>query len=102
MSNQAIKPTKLLIISWLLILPAGIYIAYRFFPSVPMNPLLILVFLVLVGVVAYFPIIINDTPIFLVQWVTLVAFLLHGLIYEIIFYAIFHPYADVFIKDRKR
>ncbi|GIN38663.1 sensor domain-containing diguanylate cyclase [Heyndrickxia sp. FSL K6-6286] len=85
MSNQAIKPTKLLIISWLLILPAGIYIAYRFFPSVPMNPLLILVFLVLVGVVAYFPIIINDTPIFLVQWVTLVAFLLHGLIYEIIF-----------------
>ncbi|MGE8206077.1 sensor domain-containing diguanylate cyclase [Heyndrickxia sp. NPDC080065] len=84
MSNKANK-TKLLFICWLLIVPTGLFVAYHFFPSVQMNLYLILSFLVFAGIISYFPIIIDETPIFLAQWVTLVAFLLHGLFYEILF-----------------
>lgn len=81
---QATK-MKLLVICWLILVPTSLFVAYHFFPSAPMHPYLILSFLLLTGIVAYFPIIINDTPIFLVQWLTLVVFLLHGLFYEILF-----------------
>ncbi|QQZ10698.1 sensor domain-containing diguanylate cyclase [Heyndrickxia vini] len=84
MEHRATK-MKLLFICWLLFVPTGIIVAYQFYPSEPMVPYLIVAFLVFAGIVSYFPIIINETPIFLTQWITLVAFLLHGLFYEILF-----------------
>lgn len=76
---------KFLVACWLIVVPAGLYVAYHFFPSVQMNPSLIFYLLIFTGIVSYFPIIINDAPIFLTQWITLVVFLLHGLFYEILF-----------------
>jgi diguanylate cyclase (GGDEF)-like protein len=40
--------------------------------------------MVLVGAISYFPIIINETPIFLVAWITLAGFLTYGLFFDLV------------------
>ena len=72
-------------ILWLLIVPAGLFISYIDYPI--MSNLLsidIFLFLILLCIITYFPIMINGLPIFLLQGVSLAIFLQYGLFVEII------------------
>lgn len=79
------KAKKIIWISWLSIVPIGLYLTYSFFP-----PLIsgvdfdLLAFLLLISFVASVPMVVNNTPIFLIQWVSLAVFLTFGLFYEMI------------------
>ena len=71
---------------WLLIVPAGMWFTYhRYPPHFSGQWLDILAFLLLTSIVAAMPIVINNTPIFLVQWVSLATFLSFGLFAEMVF-----------------
>ncbi|MDZ5470795.1 sensor domain-containing diguanylate cyclase (plasmid) [Bacillus sp. 31A1R] len=73
-------------ISWLLVVPLGMWLIYHFFPPDFHNLSLDLVaFFLLMSFVSSMPMVINNTPIFLVQWVSLAVFLTFGLFIEMIF-----------------
>lgn len=78
---------KLLIwLLWLALVPLGMFFIYIYFP--PQHPLFsleALSFLILTIFVSSIPLIINNTPIFFIQWVSLVVFLVFGLFVEMIF-----------------
>lgn len=76
--------TKLFFACWILLLPTGLYFSYHFYPSQPISLPMLICFLALTGIVSYFPVIINEVPLFLVQWVTLAGFLMYGLYFEMI------------------
>lgn len=83
-----IKPQykRIIWVSWLLLVLPGIWLTYYFFP--PTTSLLnvdLLGFLVLTIFVASTPMIINNTPIFYIQWVSLAIFITFGLFAEVIF-----------------
>lgn len=66
--------------------PAGMWFVFNAYP--PQNSdhwVDILAFLVLAAIVASMPMVINNTPIFLIQWVSLATFLSFGLFVEMIF-----------------
>jgi diguanylate cyclase (GGDEF)-like protein len=71
---------------WLLILPLGMWVIYHFYPPLEtVNALDLLGFLLLTAFVASTPMIINNTPIFYIQWVSLAVFLSFGFLIEVIF-----------------
>lgn len=83
-----VKPqTKLAIfLAWFLIVPAGLWFTYQAYPpDISGYWIDLLAFLLLTSVVASMPIVINETFIFLIQWVALATFLRFGLFIEIIF-----------------
>lgn len=70
---------------WLLLVPMGMWFTYHAYPPEFTGlGLDLLVFLILISVVAAMPMVINNTPIFLVQWVSLAAFFNFGLFTEMI------------------
>ena len=71
--------------SWLLIVPVGLWLTYQVYPP-PNNISLLEVFtfLVLMSVVASMPMVVNNTPIFLIQWVSLAVFLSYGIFVEMV------------------
>ncbi|UII55059.1 sensor domain-containing diguanylate cyclase [Cytobacillus spongiae] len=76
---------KLIWICWFLIVPAGMWIVYQQFPPQYAGSFVDLTaFFVLVSFVAAMPLVINNTPIFLIQWVSLAVFLSFGLLAEMI------------------
>ncbi len=71
---------------WLLFVPAGMWLIYQNFPPlVPSINIDLLGFLLLTCFVASTPMIINNTPIFYIQWVSLTVFLTFGLFVEVLF-----------------
>lgn len=71
---------------WLLLVPAGMWFTYQTFPPHFSGQWLdVLAFLTLTSVVAFMPMVINNTPIFLIQWVSLATFLSFGLFIEMVF-----------------
>ena len=72
------------LISWIALVPAGFVLAFHFFPPHSLSIWAALSFFVLAGAVSYFPIIINETPIFLVAWITLAGFLAYGLFFDLL------------------
>jgi diguanylate cyclase (GGDEF)-like protein len=76
---------KFIWITWLLFVPVGFYLIYFFFP-----PLIsgvdfdLFAFILLISFVASVPMVVNNTPIFLIQWVSLAVFLTFGLFIEMI------------------
>ncbi|WP_081954667.1 sensor domain-containing diguanylate cyclase [Neobacillus niacini] len=71
---------------WLLLVPAGMWFTFQTFPPHFSGQWLeLLAFLTLTSVVAFMPMVINNTPIFLIQWVSLATFLSFGLFVEMIF-----------------
>lgn len=83
-----IKPLhkKIIWLVWLLVVLPGIVATYYFFPPlVSTFNLDLLGFLLLIFFVASTPMIINNTPIFYIQWVSLAVFLTFGLFVEMIF-----------------
>ncbi|WP_052343499.1 sensor domain-containing diguanylate cyclase [Bacillus massiliigorillae] len=72
-------------ILWLAIFPFGLWLVYQNFT--PLQSLFdtdILFFLLLMIVVSLFPIIVNETPVFLLQAVSFAVFLIYGLFIEIV------------------
>lgn len=73
------------VILWLAIFPIGVWLIYQTFtPSQSLFSLEILSFLILTIVVCLFPIIVNETPLFFLQAVSLVVFLNYGLFTELV------------------
>ncbi|MDQ0197128.1 hypothetical protein [Neobacillus ginsengisoli] len=71
---------------WIIMVPAGMWLTYNAFP--PQNSshwMDMLAFLVLTSLVASMPMVINNMPIFLIQWVSLATFLSFGLFVEMAF-----------------
>ena len=71
-------------IIWLVIVPPGlIYILWNY-PPIQVDWSIVATFAVLGFFTVYYPILRNGTPVFLVMWVTVSAFLMYGLFVEII------------------
>jgi diguanylate cyclase (GGDEF)-like protein len=81
------KKTKKLIFSiWLLLVPGGMWYTYNTFPPHFSGQWLdVFAFLLLTSIVAAMPMVINNTPIFFIQWVSLATFLSYGLFVEMVF-----------------
>jgi diguanylate cyclase (GGDEF)-like protein len=80
------KTKKAIFLVWLLLVPAGMWFTYQTFPPHFSEQWLdLLAFLTLTSVVAFMPMVINNTPIFLIQWVSLATFLSFGLFVEMVF-----------------
>ncbi len=72
-------------ILWLLIVPTGIFISYTEYPVIGnLFSIDIILFLLLLCIITYYPIMINGMPIFLLQGVSLAIFLQYGLFVEIV------------------
>ncbi|WP_082347172.1 GGDEF domain-containing protein [Bacillus sp. FJAT-18017] len=81
--NSRIK--KAIFLFWLLLVPPGLVLTYTSFPPpADLNILDIIGFLALASIVACMPMIINGTPVFLIQWVSIAVFLRYGLFVEMI------------------
>lgn len=71
--------------AWILVFPIGIWVTYRVFPPTINGAVLdVLGFLLLMSVVAAMPMVVNNTPIFLIQWVSLAVFLTFGIFAEML------------------
>jgi diguanylate cyclase (GGDEF)-like protein len=71
---------------WLLIVPTGMWLTYHYDPpQISGFHIDLFVFLLLISAVAAMPIVINNTPVFLTQWVSLAVFLKFGLFIEMVF-----------------
>lgn len=80
------KMKKAIFLVWLLLVPAGMWFTYQTFPPHFSGQWWdLFAFLTLTSVVAFMPMVINNTPIFLIQWVSLATFLSFGLFIEMIF-----------------
>ncbi|MEH7176394.1 sensor domain-containing diguanylate cyclase [Neobacillus vireti] len=82
----AAKTKRNIFLVWLLLVPAGMWFTYQTFPPHFSGKWVdLLAFLILTSVVAFMPMVINNTPIFLIQWVSLATFLSFGLFVEMVF-----------------
>ncbi len=86
--NEMINPLykRIIWLLWFFLILPGIFLVYYFFPPLaePFD-IHLLGFLVLTCFVASTPMIINNSPIFFIQWVSLAVFLTYGLFVEVIF-----------------
>lgn len=78
------KVASIFLVMWVILVPVGMYITFLLFPPTIHNWLDAVSLFLLSATAAIFPIIINGTPIFLAQWVTLAAFLSYGLFFEMV------------------
>ena len=71
--------------SWLLVVPVGLWLTYQVYPPPPdLSVWEVFTFLLLMSVVAAMPMVVNNTPIFLIQWVSLAVFLTYGIFVEMV------------------
>lgn len=79
------KKRKLLLwVLWILIVPAGLYAVYQYYPPEVLFEWELLAFAAFAVLTALLPLNINGTPMYLVQWVTIAVFLKYGLFIEIL------------------
>jgi diguanylate cyclase (GGDEF)-like protein len=77
---------KAIFLFWILFVPAGMWFIYHTYPPHFSGQWLdIIAFLMLTSVVASMPMVINNTPIFLIQWVSVATFLTFGIFVEMVF-----------------
>ncbi|RLQ98040.1 sensor domain-containing diguanylate cyclase [Falsibacillus albus] len=69
---------------WVCIVPAGMYLTYHFYPPVDLNVWEFIGFFLLAAAITLFPIAINGTTIFIVQWVTLAALMTFNLFFSML------------------
>jgi diguanylate cyclase (GGDEF)-like protein len=80
------RTKKLLFLVWLLFVPAGLWFIFDAYPPNFSGQWLdVLAFVLLFSIVGAMPITINGVSVFLIQWVSLAAFLRFGLFAELIF-----------------
>ncbi|MBB2480649.1 sensor domain-containing diguanylate cyclase [Heyndrickxia shackletonii] len=75
---------SIILLLWFLIVPIGVFYTFQFFPPKPVDVPVIIAFCVLAGIVSYFPIHINSSPIYIFQWVNMAGFISYGLFFELI------------------
>ncbi len=75
---------KVIWILWLAIVPIGTWLLYTIYPPQSLTMESIIAFIVISAVASLLPIMVNGTPVFFVQWITLAAFLMYGLFFEMI------------------
>jgi diguanylate cyclase (GGDEF)-like protein len=76
---------KAIFLTWIIVVPAGMWFTYKMFPPDFTGMWVdFLAFILLTAIVASMPIVINDISIFLIQWVSIAAFLKFGLFAEMI------------------
>ncbi|HWI47386.1 MAG TPA: sensor domain-containing diguanylate cyclase [Rummeliibacillus sp.] len=79
----------MIFITWIVFMPISIYTVYRAFPPpTDIDWSLLIGFTVLGLLTSTYPVVINGTPFFLLQWVSLAVFLKFGLYIEIIVFQI--------------
>lgn len=77
--------SKMIWITWLVFWPTALFFVYQYSGfSVTGRGFDLISFAVLMSIVAFFPIVVNDTPIFFIHGISLVVFLSFGLFTEII------------------
>jgi diguanylate cyclase (GGDEF)-like protein len=82
-----VKPNvkKMIWICWVLIVPLGMWLVYQHYPpSISGQGLDLIIFLALSLIGAALPMVINNVPVSLIQWVFLASFLAFGLFVEIV------------------
>ncbi|RSD23324.1 sensor domain-containing diguanylate cyclase [Mesobacillus subterraneus] len=82
-NNPIVK--KAIWFAWLLVVPVGIWVTFQVYPpesNISLSD--VIPFLILMSVVAAMPLVVNNTPIFLIQWVSLAVFLKYGIFIEMI------------------
>lgn len=79
-----ITKQRWIIILWILIVPPGLFLIQKMFPSPEINPIYIALFAVFGFFTTFFPIYQNGKPLFIVMWVTVPVFLMYGLFMEMI------------------
>jgi diguanylate cyclase (GGDEF)-like protein len=80
------KMKKAIFLIWIMLVPAGMWFTFKTYPPQFSGQWLdIIAFLTLTSVVAAMPMVINNTPIFLIQWVSLASFLSFGIFIEMVF-----------------
>ncbi len=76
---------KLIWILWFIVWPAILWLSYNYYyVSMEEQLIDILLFAVFMGIVAWFPLTINDNPVFFVNGISIAVFLTFGLFVEII------------------
>ncbi len=79
------KQAKLSIwILWFAIVPGGYYFTFKYFASPEVDMTLIIAYLALSLLTAFFPFKVSGTTIFLIQWINLAVFLTYGLFVELV------------------
>ncbi|GLB58385.1 sensor domain-containing diguanylate cyclase [Cytobacillus sp. NCCP-133] len=79
------KSKKMIWLIWLIIFPAGLLLTYHFFPpQIAGQEVNLFAFFILMFFVSAMPMVINNTPIFLLQWVSMAVFLTFGLFVEMV------------------
>lgn len=72
-----------ILITWIFIIPVGMWFTYQIYPPNISDHLPdIIAFLILTSIVAAIPLVINNIPMFLIQWVAMATFLSFGLFVE--------------------
>jgi len=71
-------------ILWFTIVPGGYYLAFKYFAPPEIDLTLIIAYLALSLLTAFFPFKVSGTTIFLIQWINLALFLTYGLFVELV------------------
>lgn len=83
--NISQKTKNTIFLVWLFLVPLGMWLTYLVYPPhFSGQTRAVAAFLLLTSIVAAMPMVINNTPIFLIQWVSLASFLLFGLFAEMV------------------
>lgn len=78
--------TKAISIAWILLVPMGLWYTYQVYPPyISGHWIDVFAFLVLISLVASVPMVINNIPIFSIQWISMATFLSFGLFVEMLF-----------------
>lgn len=85
MNMVSFKKKIIIWLMWLLVFPAGLIYTYQMYPpNISGLEIDIFIFFMLMSLVAAVPMVINGTPIFLIQWVSWAAFLIFGIFVEMV------------------
>ncbi|XJZ26383.1 sensor domain-containing diguanylate cyclase [Bacillota bacterium Lsc_1132] len=80
------KTKNAIFLAWLFLVPLGMWLTFHAYPPhISGHAPAVAAFFLLTSIVAAMPLVINNTPIFLIQWVSLASFLLFGLFVEMAF-----------------
>lgn len=82
--NESQKRKPILWLLWAVIVPAGLYAVYAYYPPEILVDWELLALVTFAVITALLPLNINGTPMYLVQWVTIAVFLKYGLFIEIL------------------
>lgn len=78
------KSTMKYFLVWLFIVPPGMYLIFVNYPPTQVNWSTVAIFTILSFLAVHYPIKRNDSPKFMVMWLTIPAFLMYGLFVEVI------------------